>query len=67
MAVRSEYQGKGVNAILMNEINQLFARRGIVKVESNPELETNQDVQGQWKYYDSRQHKRRRCFIKHLA
>jgi len=67
VAVRSEYRGKGVNAILMNEINQVFARRGIVKVESNPELETNQDVQGQWKYYDSRQHKRRRCFIKHLS
>lgn len=67
VAVRSEYQGKGVNAILMNEIHQVFARRGIVKVESNPELETNQDVQGQWKYYEARQHKRRRCFIKHLV
>ena len=66
VAVRSEYQGKGVNAILMNEINRVFARRGIVKAESNPELETNQNVQGQWKYYDARQHKRRRCFIKHL-
>ena len=32
------------NAILMNEINQVFAQRGIVKVEPNPELETNQDV-----------------------
>ena len=66
VAVRSEYQGKGVNAILMNEITEVFARRGIVKAESNPELETNRNVQGQWKYYDTRQHKRRRCFIKHL-
>ena len=66
VAVRSEYQGKGVNAILMNEIHQVFAQRGIFKAESNPELETNQDVQGQWKYYDTRQHRRRRCFIKHL-
>ncbi|MBN1581860.1 MAG: GNAT family N-acetyltransferase [Anaerolineae bacterium] len=67
VAVRSEYQGKGVTAILMNEITQVFARRGIVKAESNPELETNQNVQSQWKYYDTRQHKRRRCFIKHLV
>lgn len=66
VAVRSEYQGKGVNAILMNEINHVFARRGIVKAESNPELETNQNVQGQWKYYETRQHKRRRCFVKYL-
>ena len=66
VAVRSEYQGKGVNAILMNEINRVFAQRGIVKAESNPELETNTNVQGQWKYYETRQHKRRRCFVKHL-
>jgi GNAT superfamily N-acetyltransferase len=67
VAVRSEYQGKGVNAILMDAIHHLYARRGIVKVESNPELETNQNVQGQWKYYEKRQHKRRRCFVKPLS
>ncbi len=67
VAVRSEYQGKGVNAILMDAIHRLYAKRGIVKVESNPELETNQNVQGQWKYYEKRQHKRRRCFVKRLS
>ncbi len=67
VAVRSEYQGKGINAILMDAMYYVFARRGIVKVESNPELETNQNVQGQWKYYEKRQHKRRRCFIKYLS
>ena len=65
VAVRSEYQGKGVNAILMNQMHKVFNKLGITKVESNPELETNQNVQGQWKYYDKRQHKRRRVFIKH--
>ncbi len=66
VAVRSEYQGKGVNAILMDAVHRLYIQRGIAKVESNPELETNQNVQGQWKYYDVRQHKRRRCFVKYL-
>ena len=66
VAVRSEYQGKGVNAILMNKMQQVFNRLGVKKVETNPELETNANVQGQWKYYEKRQHKRRRCFIKHL-
>ncbi len=66
VAVRSEYRGKGVNAILMNRMHGVFNRLGITKVESNPELETNTDVQGQWKYYERRQHKRRRIFIKHL-
>jgi GNAT superfamily N-acetyltransferase len=67
VAVRSEYQGKGVNAILMNQMHKVFNKLGITKVESNPELETNQNVQGQWKYYDKRQHKRRRVFIKHIT
>jgi hypothetical protein len=66
-AVRSEYQGKGVNAILMDEMHRLFIRRGIRQVESNPELETNLNIRGQWKHYPARQHKRRRVFIKRLA
>jgi GNAT superfamily N-acetyltransferase len=66
VAVRSEYQGKGVNAILMNKMQGVFNNLGIAKVESNPELETNANVQGQWKYYEKRQHKRRRVFIKKI-
>ena len=66
VAVRSEYQGKGVNAMIMNQMHLVFNKLGIMKVESNPELETNQNVQGQWKYYEKRQHKRRRVFIKHF-
>ena len=67
VAVRSEYQGKGVNAILINKMNQVYNRLGITKAESNPELETNRMVQEQWKYFERRQHKRRRCFIKNLG
>jgi GNAT superfamily N-acetyltransferase len=66
VAVRQEYQGKGVNAILMDHMNNVFLRLGVKRVESNPELETNANVQGQWKYYQRRQHKRRRVFIKLL-
>jgi GNAT superfamily N-acetyltransferase len=66
VAVKSEYQGKGVNAVLIHKMNQVYNRLGITKVESNPELETNRLVQEQWKYFEKRQHKRRRCFIKRL-
>lgn len=66
VAVRKEYQSKGVNAILMDRMNHIFNKLGVKKVESNPELETNINVQGQWKYYERRQHKRRRVFIKRL-
>lgn len=67
IAVKPEYQGKGVNAVVINHINEVFIQHGIKKVESNPELEDNHRVQGQWKHFDARQHKRRRCYIKHLS
>lgn len=67
IGVKDEYLGKGVNAILMNQIMNAFIRNGVKKVESNPELETNANVQSQWKYFERRQHKRRRCFIKPLT
>ncbi len=66
VAVRKEYQNKGVNAILMDRMNQVFNQLGVKKVESNPELETNVNVQGQWKYYNRRRHKQRRVYLKHL-
>jgi GNAT superfamily N-acetyltransferase len=66
VAVKSEYQGKGVNAILINRMNQVYNRLGITRAESNPELETNRMVQEQWKYFEKRQHRRRRFFIRHL-
>lgn len=67
IAVMPEYQGKGVNAVLIDQITRVFNQQGIRKAESNPELETNHLVQGQWKHFETRQHKRRRCYIKHLT
>lgn len=64
--VRPDYQDKGVNAIMMYEMNKIYAKNNIEKVESNPELETNTKVQAQWRHYEGRQHKRRRCYIKEL-
>ena len=67
VAVRSEYQGRGVNAILIDQMHRFFLQKGIKKVETNPELETNSAVQAQWKYFERRQHKRRRCFVRQLT
>ena len=67
VAVRSEYRGSGANAILMNSMYEVFRKRGVRKIETNPELETNHLIQGQWKYFETRQHKRRRVFIKQLG
>lgn len=67
IGVKEEYRGKGVNAILMDHIIRTFQQRGITRVESNPELEDNNLVQSQWKYFEKRQHKRRRVFIKPMS
>jgi len=65
--VRPDYQDKGVNAMLMYESNKTFKKHNILRVESNPELETNAKVRAQWRFYEERQHKRRRCYIKELS
>ena len=66
VAIKYEYQGRGVNALLMARMIEVFNAYGIKKVESNPELEDNLNVRTQWKHFEHRQHKRRRVFIKHL-
>src|SRR4030065_80583 len=65
--VRPDYQDKGVNAMLIYETNKVFIKHNILRVESNPEMETNAKVRAQWRFYKERQHKRRRCYIKELA
>ena len=63
-AVRPEFQNKGVNAVLINEVWRAAVKRGMRWAETGPELETNEKIQSQWKHFDSRQHRRRRCYVK---
>ncbi len=65
-AVRPDMQNKGVNAMLMYEINKVYIKHNIKYVETNRELEHNSKVQAQWRFYDARQHKRRRVYKKVL-
>jgi ribosomal protein S18 acetylase RimI-like enzyme len=66
VAVRPDYQARGITAILMNEMTLSALKNGIISAESNYELETNTQVQAIWKPFNARQHKRRRCYIKQL-
>lgn len=66
VAVSPKHQGKGVNAILMNEILKSAYAYGIEYAETGPELETNAKVQAQWKHFETRQHKRRRVWKRTL-
>lgn len=62
MAVRPDYQGKGVNALLFTDLIPVYQELGFEYAETNPELEMNDKVQNQWQYFKTEQHKRRRCF-----
>ena len=64
--VRSDYRNKGVNAIILKELTSGLIKNKVPLVESNRELELNDKVQAQWRYYDHRQHKRRRCYKKDI-
>lgn len=65
-AIRPDLQGKGADALLMTEITRSSIKNKVISAETNIELETNVLVQSHWKYFDSRQHKRRRCFVKKI-
>ncbi|MGJ8665907.1 MAG: GTP cyclohydrolase [Patiriisocius sp.] len=66
IGIDPEYQGKGVTAIIFEEMQYLFNSKGIDKVETNPELIENTAVQLLWKDYEPVQHKERSTFRKEL-
>lgn len=65
-AVRPDLQGKGTDALLITEFTRSCIANGVICTESNIELESNTLVQAHWKHFESRQHKRRRCFSKKI-
>lgn len=66
IGVVPEYQNKGINALLFDDLIPVFQRAGIKYAESNPELETNAAVQMQWNYFERIHHKTRRAYIKEI-
>ena len=66
VAVRSDWANRGAVAFLMTSLAESCIKAGVETNETNPELETNVEVQSIWKDFDRRQHKRRRAFKKVL-
>lgn len=66
VAIKPEYQGKGVNALLFSKLLPNYIANGYKFAESNVELEGNENVQKQWEYFERRQHRRRRAWGKNI-
>jgi len=67
IGIEESYQNKGLTAIIFQEIQDMFNRRGITTVETNPELEGNKAIQALWKNYQHELHKRRRTYSKPVS
>lgn len=66
VAVKPEYQSRGVNALIFCDLIPCYIANGYKYAESNVELEGNENVQKQWEYFERRQHHRRRAWRKEL-
>ena len=66
IGVMPEYQGLGINAIIMVDVLKEAIKDGIVYAETGPELVDNEKVQAQWKGFDARIVRRRRCWMKNI-
>lgn len=66
IAVRQEWQSRGVNALFFKDLLPIFIAEGYDWCETSVELEDNMKVQQQWVYFERRIHKRRRCWKKDI-
>ena len=64
VAVDPTLQMHGVPVLMIDTLLRACIKNGVKYCETGPMLETNTAVHSMWRYFDKRQHKRRRCFIK---
>jgi hypothetical protein len=66
VGILPEYQQKGANALLFNDLIPRYQKYGFKWGETNVEVETNSKVQSQWGPLNPVNHKRRRCYVKKI-
>ena len=64
VGIREDYQNKGLNAVIITDLFPRLKAMGFKYAETTAELETNDQIQAMWKYFDREQHKRRRVYGK---
>lgn len=66
IGVAPEYMRKGLTAIIFDQTYKTFLKKGTKLMETNPELETNNQVQSLWKDYNPQLIKKWRTYRKYL-
>lgn len=61
-----EYRAKGANALLFYDLIPRYQAYGFKWGETQVEMETNSNVQGQWDALETHLHKRRKCYKKFI-
>lgn len=66
IAVRPDYQNKGVNAMLFADQVPYYIQHGVKYADVTAILETNHKNLANWEYFEHDFHKRRRAYIKEI-
>jgi hypothetical protein len=67
IGVRHEYKNTGINAIALSRIIKNIINSNVTVVESNPMLETNYNIQQQWKLFENEVVKKRQTYKKKIG
>ena len=67
IGILPSYRKSGLNAIAIDMLQTMLEEDGVEYCETNLNLETNANIQAQWKYFKRVIHKRRRSYIKRLS
>jgi hypothetical protein len=66
IAVRPDYQDKGLNAVIFADQHPAFVKYNVKEVETTAILETNHKNLSHWEIFPHKYHKRRRAYIKSI-
>jgi len=67
IAVRPDYQNKGVNSLFFYDQIKYFIQYEAEYSDITAMLETNTKVWTQWEYFENQQHRRRRAYVMKLS
>ncbi len=64
VGIMPQYRKSGLSALVMTTLQEMLSDPQIQYMETNLNLETNANIQAQWKHFKNIQHKRRRSYVK---